>query len=346
MTTEQDNWDLLNADYTENGVALALGAGVSAGCNLPNWRDLLERIANCCYKNGSQLFQEMISDGYSLPAIGGILDPDCPKGCDFTKIIRDALYEAFPYYETKFRKFNPEDFVRYVKTENRTLSAVAALCAVKQSSGFYTVNQWIHAIINSNFDATLREYARPRYPCKSSSSILRTVERPSAQAFPGRINTYHVHGFFQFIEDKQKPDEEAPDIRVFTEQEYFDFFNRPNSFFNYTFLYSLRQYTLLFIGMSLKDENVRRLLHYSRNEMRESYEKEKEPPDEAERKSIRHYSIQKYTGSDSLNRMTETSLLRLGVRVLWVDDFNEIPGRLAMMYESKPEARWSDVYSL
>jgi len=105
---------------------------------------------------------------------------------------------------------------------------------------------------------------------------------------------YHVHGFFQFRKDKQTPDEEAPDIRVFTEQEYFDFFNQPISFFSYTFLYSLREYSLLFIGMSLKDENVRRLLHYSRKEMRESYEKEKEPPDEAERKSIRHYAIQKY----------------------------------------------------
>jgi hypothetical protein len=94
--------------------------------------------------------------------------------------------------------------------------------------------------------------------------------------------------------------------------------------------------------MSLKDENVRRLLHYSRNEMRESYEKEKEPPDEAERKSIRHYTIQQYTGSDRLNDMTETALLRLGVRVLWVNEFGEIPTRLRKMYESVRGARWSD----
>lgn len=157
---------------------------------------------------------------------------------------------------------------------------------------------------------------------------------------------YHAHGFFQFRKDRQKPDEEAPDIRVFTEQEYFDFFNQPNSFFNYTFLYSLREYSLLFIGMSLKDENVRRLLHYSREEMRESYKKEKVKAKKAERKSIRHYAIQKYTGSDRLNEMTETSLLRLGVRVLWVNEFGAIPTRLGKMYESMPGARWSDVYSL
>src|SRR5262245_8547160 len=176
-----------------------------------------------------------------------------------------------------------------------------------------------------------------------TTSYILTVERPSAHAIPGRINTYHVHGFFQFRKDKQKSDQEAPDIRVFTEREYFDFFNRPNSFFNYTFLYSLRQYSLLFIGMSLTEENVRRLLHYSRNERRESYEKEKVSSAEADRRSMRHYAIQKDTRSDSLNTITETSLLRLGVRVLWVNEFGEIPTRLGNMYESTG-ARWRDVY--
>jgi len=95
--------------------------------------------------------------------------------------------------------------------------------------------------------------------------------------------------------------------------------------------------------MSLKDENVRRLLHYSRNEMRESYEKEKVSSAEADRRSMRHYAIQKDTRSDSLNTITETSLLRLGVRVLWVNEFGEIPTRLGNMYESTG-ARWRDVY--
>jgi SIR2-like domain len=346
MTAEHD-WEQLNADYRENGIALALGAGVSLDCSVPNWRDLLERIAIRCYGDeGEKRFQEMLGDGYPLPAIAGILEQDCPKGCDFTEVIREALYQSFPYYENGLTKFNSEKFVDFVKAKNRTLSAVAALCAVKQSPESYAANRRIHAIVNSNFDAILREYARARYRAKTVHGILRTVERPSAGAIPGRINVYHVHGFFQFRKDKRTPDEEAPDIRVFTEQEYFDFFNQPNSFFSYTFLYSLREYSLLFIGMSLKDENIRRLLHYSRKEMRESYEKEKEPPDEAERKSIRHYAIQKYTGSDSLSKMTETSLLRLGVRVLWINDFGEIPTRLGKMYESMPGVRWSDVYSL
>jgi len=53
MTTG-DDWRRLNKDYRDNGVALALGSGVSLACQLPNWRDLLERIAIRCYGRRGQ----------------------------------------------------------------------------------------------------------------------------------------------------------------------------------------------------------------------------------------------------------------------------------------------------
>lgn len=176
MTTERD-WERLNKDYRKNGIALALGAGVSAGCNLPNWRDLLERIAICCYgRRGKKRFQEMLKDGYPLPAMAGILEADCPKGWNFTEVIRDALYKKFPYYESKGKKFDSEKFQRFVRAKNQTLSAVAALCAVKQRSEFYAANPRIHAIVNSNFDATLREYARARYTTSKKVFVTPATE--------------------------------------------------------------------------------------------------------------------------------------------------------------------------
>jgi hypothetical protein len=39
MTTE-DDWRRLNKDYRDNGIALALGSGVSVACQLPNWREM------------------------------------------------------------------------------------------------------------------------------------------------------------------------------------------------------------------------------------------------------------------------------------------------------------------
>ena len=339
MSSER-NWTRLKGDYTKKGIALALGAGVSMGCKLPNWYQLLERIAEKCFpQNSKQILDEMISQGFSLPAIAGILEAGCP-GIDFGEVIRDALYRDFDFYRKASPARNPGPFVNFIKTKNPTLSAVAALC-VKKDGPNYIRNQLVHAIANSNFDAILRVYSSVRH----QPEILRTVDRPSAKALPGRINVYHVHGFFQFdntnIGNRTK---EAPDIRVFTEHEYFDFFNQPNSLFSYTFLYLLREFTMLFIGMSLRDDNMRRLLHYSRKEISHSYLQEGESRDTAQQNSLRHYAIQERMASPQLNNLIETSLRRLGVRTLWVDDVRtETPLRLKELYESTGDV-WSDVY--
>lgn len=217
---------------------------------------------------------------------------------------------------------------------------MAALCACwKPEKNKYVANSRIHAIANTNFDGILSAYAKARFRRR----LLRTIDRPSATVEPGLINVYHLHGYFQFIEDNiGNRTKEAPDIRVFTEQEFFDFFNRPNSLFSYTFLHLLREHNLLFIGMSLKDDNVRRLLHYSRTEIQKSYEKEGLPLAKAQEKSIRHYSIQERGSSSILNSTQETSLLRLGVRVIWVENVKRVPELLRELYESKGY-RWDDV---
>src|SRR5262245_32580016 len=63
MTTE-DDWRRLNKDSRDNGIALALGSCVSAACKLPDWCDLLERIAIRCYgRRGQKRFNEM---GFNL----------------------------------------------------------------------------------------------------------------------------------------------------------------------------------------------------------------------------------------------------------------------------------------
>jgi len=342
----EEPWKLLEKAYGERGIFLALGSGVSVGCGLPAWDQLLERISYRCYgENGPALVKEMIEGGYSYPVIASILEADSPKGTDFTECIRDALYEKFPYYRKSTKGRYSAEFVDFVREKNPTLSAVAALCAMKQEPEVtFARNPSIHGIVNFNFDAILREYTRERY----RPTILRTVERPSAEANPGRINVYHVHGFFQFLEDLiGEPEEEAPDIRVFTEQEYFDFFNQPNTMFSYAFLYLLRTYRMLFIGISFKDDNVRRLLHYSQKEIRESYEKEYEKKtersDRLDEVGIRHYTIQKSTQDDGRDRIIETSLRRLGVLVLWVEDFASVPEKLQQLYESTG-SKWSDVY--
>src|ERR1044072_1214377 len=157
--TSENNWKQLREDYKEKGIALALGAGVSMGCKLPNWYQLLERISEKCFtQNSKQIVDEMISQGFSLPALAGILEARCPRGKYFGEVIRDALYRDFEFYRKKSPVKDPAPFVNFIKTNNPTLSAVAALCAKRVDSN-YVKNPSVHAIANSNFDAILRVYS-------------------------------------------------------------------------------------------------------------------------------------------------------------------------------------------
>ncbi len=140
-----------------------------------------------------------------------------------------------------------------------------------------------------------------------------------------------MHGLIKFYATSELGDDELP--CVLTEQQYFDFFNRPNSVFNYTFLYLLREFNCIFLGMSMRDDNIRRLLHYSTSERRGAGARAKEVDGKPPCTALRHFAILKRHSSQR-DELIEISLRRLGTRVLWVRDYSsEIPERLAYIYE-------------
>jgi SIR2-like domain len=127
--------------------------------------------------------------------------------------------------------------------------------------------------------------------------------------------------------------DEEPVECVFTEQQYYDFFSRPYGVFSYTFLYLLREFSCVFIGMSMQDENIRRLLHYSMTDRRGG-----KPVTPQTRP--RHFALLPPTDSPRIDQFAALSLRRLGVRVLDVP-FQDIPTRLADIYGPK---EWKTVY--
>jgi hypothetical protein len=344
----------LKKTYVEQGLVLALGAGVSTGAGLPGWRELLQRIGRVCLgEDGPEIVCDLMTEGFSLPAIAGMLKASCREGTDFPDIVRDVLYGNFPFYPNGVNEGNSQSIVDHIqKSENQTLNAVASLCAVRDKrydkQKFYVRNPNVHAIMNFNIDAVLREYIEARYPRKNrknKSLIVRTVERASKSKDHEKISVYHLHGYLRFDPKAKRPDKEAFDKLVFAEQEYFDFFNSATSLFNYTFLYMLREYSCLFIGLSMQDDNIRRLLHYSRKERVQAYEEEKKKRTRAEieAKVLRHFVILRKFESESKKQLIEGALNYLGALVLWVDEYEHIPKLLGEVYAFGGND-WSTVY--
>jgi hypothetical protein len=113
--------------------------------------------------------------------------------------------------------------------------------------------------------------------------------------------------------------------------QHFDVFDRSGSIFNYTFRFLLREYSFLFIGLSMKDINLRRVLHYSIAELRQSYREEtgtRLPPSRV----LRHFAILNSRGlAPAMREYVRRDLARFGVRPVWVQGFGQIPEVLARL---------------
>ena len=352
MSFEEVICQKLKATYLTEGLVLVLGAGVSKGAGLPDWRELLKRIGReCLGDDGPEMVCDLMKEGLSLLSIGGMLKASCPKDRTFSDIVRQQLYAEFRFYSKDGHKHDPASLVDHVQNnENQTLNAVTSLCAVRDKrydkAHFYVPNPKVHAIINFNIDAVLTEYVQARYPRKNMHPIVRTVERASKSKDPEKISVYHLHGYLRFDPMANRSDKEASDKLVFAEQEYFEFFNSSTSLFNYTFLYMLREYSCLFIGLSMQDDNIRRLLHYSRKERVQAYEEErkrKRTRAEIEAKALRHFVILRKFESQTKMQLIERALHYLGSIVVWVDAYEDIPQLLGEIYTFGGND-WSTVY--
>lgn len=334
------SWQQLKDIYQKRGLVLALGSGVSVDSNLPNWIGLLKRLGDKCLgANGGDLISELKTQGFSLPSIASMLKTRCPSDKEFSEVVRDALYQDFdPYKQRDVHGINLDKLVEDVCNKNHTLRAVAALCAKwNEETASVSRNDKIHAIVTFNLDAILREYVEARY----KRALMRSVERPTKSPDPKKISIYYMHGFLRFDSKAKDPGKEAFDKLVLSEQEFFDFFNSPTGLFNYTFLYMLREYSCLFIGLSMQDDNIRRLLHYSKTERERAYLEEKEKTtDEIKEEVLRHFAILMKYDSNEINDLVESALAELGTNVLWISDYAEIPKQMEFIYG----AAWQKVY--
>jgi SIR2-like domain len=315
---------------------LCLGSGVSRSSNIPDWRELLLRLAARAWPERPPEFrEELLNSGFSLPAIASILEGQL--GEDFVQAVRETLYCDFPFYNKPTMAGYRKRIVSDVQTRNLTLRAVAALCT-RKVAGHYERSRNVRAIVNLNFDVLLRTYMRERY----GGYLLRTVERPDASISRHKIPTYHAHGLIHFDPSRFNDlDEESPDLMVFTEQQYFDFFGRAFAVFSYTMMSLLREHSFVFVGTALRDDNLRRLLHYNFQERQDAAKRRgrvKQPG-----RLLRHFLIGRRCGNRQVDDATQLAHERIGVRTLWLGGWEELPAFLGGLYKEEAST-WERVY--
>lgn len=301
--------------YFSDRLTLFLGAGTSVDCGIPGWKQLITGLAlqmvdeqtpkDATYESKGMNTAERLAIASSLVGaqdgspllVGRYLENSL--GSQFSKKLHDVLYAALKE-----------------AAEDSLLTAVARLCRPSRQ------REGIYAVVTYNFDDLLESaLIKAEIRCRP---IFDEGVVPDSDDLP----IYHVHGRLP------KDLAGAPSARlVFSEETYFALQADHYSWANFEQLKLLRETTCLLVGLSGTDPNLRRLLDI---DFRQS-------------KRAKHYiclrrltvanllspdaktSVRTSVAQHFLNvhhAFLEHSFADLGLNVIWVDEYSELPGLL------------------
>lgn len=235
--------------------------------------------------------------------------------------------------ERLFRKLDVDDTLAAYDaiTNSKLFKAIVEICRAQRDV------VGVQAIVNFNYDDLIEEWLRENnVRCDTITTGGEDQKRDSS------VPCFHVHGVLPFrrineLRERTQPqagvsnsDESSAyaylrDIVgnfVFSEDEYHREYSDAYRWSNMTMLNQLSQNGGLFIGLSLQDPNLRRLLDAAH----------KQYPD------IKHYAILTRREPDTGGTHDKTAILRrvyeqvemdafedIGIRVIWTNDYKEVP---------------------
>lgn len=279
-------------------LTLVCGAGVSVEAGIPTWGDLLIQLLGAMMERISKDHSLDVSKkaaaefqrrhGSSSLILGKYLKNNLGK--DFQGEMRDALYASKP-------------------TSSRIIDGIVRLSRPQRDG------KPLDSIVTFNFDCLIEENLL------ASSIQNRPIFSEAIQHSSHELPVYHVHGYLPRA--GRIPTEME---LVFSEDAYHSQFIDPFSWSNLIQLTKLTQNTCLFIGISLTDPNMRRLLDVAW----------RKNPD----KVMSHYIVKRLPRSSDGDVLDEVSKLleeqdanALGLNVIWIEEFAELPSILEEIAE-------------
>ena len=298
---------LLKEALIDNQLTLVCGAGISRDSSIPDWNELLVNILNeTFFDDGSNVPKSKIlaEDLLSLmPQSNLILGKYLRLVLknDFEKVVQKHLYS----YYNQDRDFESSmmvqghEIINYA-LETNMMKAIVELARPKRRG------KRLESIITFNFD-DLIECALSKHNIEYCS-IWKEGQIYGIDALP----IFHVHGF---LPNQREID--SPNL-VFSEEAYHSQFIDPYSWSNLIQLNTFSTNICLFVGLSLSDPNLRRLLDISwrRNQRCKHYIVMRKEP-------------QKNRTDEIATMLFEQDANSLGLNVIWCSDFSEIPSILS-----------------
>lgn len=284
--------DTARLAFLENQCSFFLGAGVSIDAGGPSWEVLLRKIMLHYKQVGKKdFFKVYTSCGQSPIILGRYV------------LSKEKTLQDLPYYLQRYvlyRNVNPE--------QSELIKAICEAVKTQTGNSSIVASSRVDSIITYNYD-DLVETALEQSGVRVARVYLKS--RNQRDEFP----VYHVHGL---IPQKNK---NIASTLILGEKEYHEVYRETYNWSNVEQLHALDRNTCFFIGLSMTDPNLRRLLDISHsggdNDSRHFAFLKREPLFKGDiEKNKNHFST------------VENQFFDLGVRIIWYERYDEVPKML------------------
>lgn len=317
----------LSKAHKDGDLVLVLGAGVSSEYSLPHWNELLQNlmISSIALKTNetiagasvlSKIFTRLFNPD---PLIAGRFLQD-----HFSEEEDDLTFEN-AVRTTLYKNFNES-------CESELVKEIVQFCIAPGK----TAN--LNSIITYNYDDIIETALNESGLNLKYSAICQNGINPESD----ELAIYHVHGF---LPRNGKLTHE--NRIIFSEKLYHDQYADMYHWSNIVQINKFRENTCLFMGVSMKDPNLRRILDISRK-LRGDYSnshyciKKKYKINDISRKLLlllndgiqlsndqKDPALDLEATSDYLIKIIESfeekDMETLGVSIIWIDSYSEIP---------------------
>lgn len=317
------NFQALCEAYKSERLVLCLGAGVSIDAGIPLWDDLINKLLlriillaieennnseDADNENNEITFTKRDINALKKVALKNKEETPLMQ----MRYIKTAIDES-KYYDA----VHSELYSNKINKNSNLLNAIAKLCRPERE------HKGVLSVVTYNFDNLLEQVL------DGLDIAYNVIQNQGKPPLNGKLNIYHVHGYLS--QDRNK--DEYPKL-IFSEEDYHEIYSDSYCWSNMAQVKAFQDDICLFVGCSLTDPNLRRLL------------------DEAMRhpESPRHFAIlkrKKYNNvklknmklvkwyqdfDDSIRNKIFNSF---GISVIWVDDYSEIPDILTRLEQSR-----------
>lgn len=294
-TDQYKSLEMAKTSLAEERFTLFLGAGVSMSADLPSWGKLLEDMIDTSkqkeFKDGD--IEKLTKVCYNSSIVMGrfvrMMMEKKSNDEDYYQCLHDALYGGISAYRSPL---------------------IDEICNL-----VYSKKSQAQSIITYNFDDVMERALRER----GIENYSVFGQNQPQQLFP----IYHVHGFIPYANK-----DDIKSVPVLSEEEYHRVYASSYNWSNVEQLHALSRTTCIFIGLSMTDPNLRRLLDIA------IQDSENDPRHFVFLPRISEFGTDKNAEAKNNKAMKiqKQIFLELGLRAIWYRDYNDLPKLLKKLY--------------